>query len=57
MGSLHFAYDLAIPDRRAWPLQRFPYVVFHVVGDDKIDVWRILHSRRDLPAALQSPED
>lgn len=53
VGSLHFAYELAIPELRAWPLQRFPYVVFYVVADDAIDVWRILHSRRDLPSALQ----
>lgn len=55
-GSLRFAYELAIPDLRAWPLQRFPYVVFYVVTDDEIDVWRILHTRRDLPATLESPE-
>jgi len=56
VGSLRFAYELAIPDLRAWQLQRFPYVVFHVVTDDEIDVWRILHTRRDAPAALEPPE-
>ena len=57
VGSLHFAYELGLPDLRAWPLQRFPYVVFYVVADEEIDVWRLLHSRRDLPAALQPPEE
>ena len=56
VGSLQFAYELAIPDLRAWPLQRFPYVVFYVVTDHEIDVWRILHTRRDLPATLEPPE-
>jgi toxin ParE1/3/4 len=56
VGSLRFAYELAIPDLRAWPLQHFPYVVFYVVSDEEIDVWRILHTRRDLPAALNPPE-
>jgi toxin ParE1/3/4 len=56
VGSLRFAYELAIPDLRAWQLQRFPYVVFYVVADDEIDVWRILHTRRDVPAALEPPE-
>lgn len=56
VGSLRFAYELAIPDLRAWPLQHFPYVVFYVVGDDEIDVWRILHTRRDVAAALDPPE-
>lgn len=55
VGSLRFAYELAIPDLRAWPLQRFPYVVFYVVADDEIDVWRILHERRDVPTTLEPP--
>jgi toxin ParE1/3/4 len=56
VGSLRFAYELAIPDLRAWPLRRFPYVVFHVAIDDEIDVWRVLHTRRDVPATLEPPE-
>jgi toxin ParE1/3/4 len=55
VGSLHFAYELAIPDLRAWPLHRFPYVVFYVVADEEIDVWRILHARRDLPTTIEPP--
>jgi plasmid stabilization system protein ParE len=31
---------------------RFPYVVFHVVGDEVVDVWRIPHTRRDIPSAM-----
>ena len=56
VGSLHFAYEFAIPDLRAWPLQRFPYVVFYVVAHDEIDVWRVLHNRRDLPATIEPPK-
>ena len=56
VGSLRFAYELAIPDLRAWPMQRFPYVVFYVVTDDEIDVWRILHTRRDVQATIEPPE-
>ena len=56
VGSLRFAFELGIPDLRAWPLPRFPYIVFYVVTDRGIDVWRILHSRRDLPATLEPPE-
>jgi toxin ParE1/3/4 len=57
VGSLHFAYELALPGVRAWPLQRFPYVVFYVAASDEIDVWRVLHSRRDLSEALQRPDE
>ncbi|MAT05788.1 MAG: plasmid stabilization protein [Acidimicrobiaceae bacterium] len=56
VGSLRFAYELAIPDLRAWPLERFPDVVFYVITDEEIDVWRVLHTRRDVPATIESPE-
>ena len=56
VGSVRFAYEFAIPDLRAWPLQRFPHVLFYVVTDNEIDVWRILHTRRDVPATLEPPK-
>lgn len=56
VGSLRFAYELAIPDLRAWPLQRFPYVMFYVGTEMELDVWRILHTRRDVPATLEPAE-
>lgn len=51
-GSLRFAFELEIPDLRSWRLERFPYLVFYVAGDDLIDIWRVLHARRDVPAHL-----
>lgn len=51
-GSLRFSYELEIPGLRFRPLARFPYLVFYVVGDEVVDVWRILHARRDIPAAI-----
>jgi toxin ParE1/3/4 len=55
VGSLRFAYELGIPDLRAWPVPKFAHIVFYVDADDVIDVWRILHSRHDLPATLRDP--
>lgn len=52
IGTLRFAFELEIPDLRSWSLQRFPYLVFYVPDDDHIDVWRVLHARRDIPAHL-----
>lgn len=52
IGTLRFAFELEIPDLRSWPLQRFPYLVFYVPDDDRVDVWRVLHARRDIPAFL-----
>jgi toxin ParE1/3/4 len=51
-GSLRFAYELDIPELRSWPLTRFPYVIFYVERETRIDVWRILHSRRDIPGVV-----
>jgi plasmid stabilization system protein ParE len=39
------------------PLAHFPYLVFYVVGDEAVDVWRILHTRRDIPTAMGDDSD
>ncbi len=51
-GSLRFAFELDIPNLRTWSLERFPYLILHVVSDDQIDVWRILDTSRDVPASF-----
>jgi hypothetical protein len=33
-----------------WP--RYPYLVFYVERSDHIDIWRVLHGQRDIPAWL-----
>lgn len=50
-GSRH-AYELDLPGLRSWALRDYPYLVFYVPRDDHIDVWRVLHAARDLPAWL-----
>ena len=52
IGSLRFAYELGIPELRYWRLETFPYLVFYVPRAEHIDVWRVLHARRDIPALL-----
>jgi len=37
-------------------LTRFPHLVFYFERDDYIDVWRVLHGRRDIPAWMQAAE-
>ena len=37
--------------RRVLPVGRFPYLVFYVF-DDAAAVWRVLHTRRDIPSAI-----
>ena len=52
VGSLRFSYDLDIPELRAMSTARFPYVIFYVPREGAIDVWRVLHARRDIPGVL-----
>ncbi len=51
-GSQRYALELNLPDLRAWPLKTYPYLIFYVVTADSIDIWRVLHNRRDIPAWL-----
>jgi toxin ParE1/3/4 len=51
-GSLRYAYELGIPGLRSWPLRSFPYLAFYVETADHLDVWRLLHAARDVPAWL-----
>ncbi len=55
-GSPRYAQELDLPGLRVWPLKRYPHLVFYVERDDHIDVWRVLHSQRDLPAWMREPE-
>lgn len=55
-GSPRYAHELNLPGLRAWPLTRFPHIVFYVERTDHIDVWRVLYGRRDIPAWMQEPD-
>jgi toxin ParE1/3/4 len=44
------------PGLRSRRLIGFPYLAFYVERDDCIEVWRVLHAQRDIPAWLQNPE-
>ena len=52
-GAAHYAHELNLPGLRFWPLKRYPYLAFYVEQDTHIDVWRVLNSKRDIPAWLQ----
>lgn len=56
-GSPRYARELNIPGLRSWPLRDFPYLVFYIERADHLDVWRVLHGRRDIPAWLQEPSE
>ena len=52
-GSSRYASELDVPGLRSWPLRRYPYVVFYRAQGGHIDVWRVLHGRREIAAWLR----
>ena len=54
-GSPRYAQELALPGLRHWPVKGYPYLVFYIERADIIEVWRVLHAKRDIPAWMQEP--
>jgi toxin ParE1/3/4 len=52
-GSTRYDVELNLPGLRSWPVSGFPHIVFYVEATDHIDVWRVLHGTRDIPAWMQ----
>lgn len=51
-GSTRYAHELNIPALRVWAYIKFTYLIFYVEYPNQIEVWRVLHSSRDIPASL-----
>lgn len=56
-GSPRYGMMLDIPGLRSWRVPGFPYLIFYVERADALDVWRILHGSRDMPATLVDPDE
>lgn len=52
-GSSRYAHELGLPGLRFQLLRKYPYLVFYVELENSIDVWRVLHGHRDIPAWLK----
>jgi toxin ParE1/3/4 len=52
-GSPRHAHELDLPGLLSWPFTPHPYVVFCVEDAERVDVWRVLHAHRDIPAWLR----
>ncbi|MEO8281287.1 MAG: type II toxin-antitoxin system RelE/ParE family toxin, partial [Ideonella sp.] len=39
---------------RFWRCSRYPYLVFYVEFEDRLEVWRVLQDQRDIARWLQS---
>ena len=55
-GSPRYAMPLNLEGLRFWPLDGFPYLIFYIERDSYLDIWRVLHAQRDVPAWLGAGE-
>lgn len=49
IGSQRYATTHEIPELRSLTLRKFPFHIFHIEQDDRIEIWRVLNSSRDIP--------
>jgi toxin ParE1/3/4 len=56
LGSPSYALELRIPHLRCWPLRRFPHLVFYVEKEAWVEIWRVLHGKRDIPVWMRQRE-
>lgn len=55
LGSSRYGHALDIPGLRSRKLTKYPYLVFYVELPEQVDVWRVLHTRRDIPSSFAGP--
>ena len=56
-GSPRLGHELNMPGLRFVSTGSFPYLVFYVERAREVDVWRVLHGARDVPASLRDPDE
>lgn len=49
-GASRHAVALKLDGLRFWPIQKFPYLISYIEREDRVDVWRVRHAQRDIPA-------
>ena len=52
MGSPRPEYDLELDGIRSWPLKKFPHLIYYEIQTDQIELWRILHPKRDVAQTM-----
>lgn len=56
MGSPRYQQELDLPGLRHQLVRGFPFLIFYVELEDRIDIWRVLHAHRDIPGTMADPE-
>jgi len=55
-GSSRYAYELNLPGLRAWPMKRYPFLLFYMEQEGHIGLWRVLHAERHIPTWMEELE-
>lgn len=53
LDSTRYAEYLRIPSLRSRAVADFPYLVFYIERESHIEIWRLLHTDRDVPELLR----
>ncbi|MFN3946231.1 MAG: type II toxin-antitoxin system RelE/ParE family toxin [Allosphingosinicella sp.] len=56
-GSPRLGEALGMPRLRSRPVDRFPYLIFYEESGDRVEIVRVLHTKRDLAGILGTGED
>jgi toxin ParE1/3/4 len=56
-GSPRWAMELSLPGLRSTRMKRFPWLIFYTEQETHVDVWRVLHARRDMPNWVTDLDD
>ena len=56
-GSPRWSHELNFPGLRTIALKGFPWLVFYLEFETHVDVWRVLHAKRDMPVWLADADD
>ncbi|WP_199555979.1 type II toxin-antitoxin system RelE/ParE family toxin [Sandaracinobacteroides hominis] len=55
-GSPRWSHELNLPGLRSAPINGFPWRIFYMELEAYVDVWRVLHARRDIPGWLSDAD-
>jgi toxin ParE1/3/4 len=56
-GSPRWSHELNLPGLRTIKLKGFPWLVFYLEFETHVDVWRVLHTKRDMPVWLGDEDE
>ncbi len=56
LGSPRYGHELKLPGMRYRAMRRFPYMIFYVEKENRIEVVRVMHSSRDISSLVDDTE-